>query len=530
METSRTEYNLTSESCDNITNKVLQFCKQVGAESKDALRYSLTVDECLLYWLNNGLAGNSVVLTMGKHFFSPFVQVELEGAALNPYDEQDEELGNYAETILLRLNLRPDYSYKYGKNSIRFRVKKKSMGEIAQMLITFALAIIISVIGLMLIPEEIRTGVRDSFTGPLCNLFYKVMGCIAGPMIFTSVISGICGMGDTKVLGRIGKRIVVTYVAVIIIVTSCAAIFFPFVGPGLSSSAEEVVHIGSISEGLLGLIPSTVIEPFATGNIIQIIIMANAIGVAILYLGASRTDLVVGLLEQINTIIQHLMEIIGKFIPYIIALVIVDVLWSDNISAVLSSWKVLLALLVAFVLTLGCFIIFTSVRLKTKPVTLLKKVFPVMVVGFSTASSTASLGASIETCKKDLGIKETLINFGGPLGVVLHKPINAIYYLIIVFYFANIYNVDCSLLWIVMAVALSIVVSISLPPVAGGGAVVYSIIFPSLGIPMEAAAFAIALDVVTDFFVTAFEVPLLPLTLANISHDLKMVDLDVLRS
>ena len=136
----------------------------------------------------------------------------------------------------------------------------------------------------------------------------------------------------------------------------------------------------------------------------------------------------------------------------------------------------------------------------------------------------------MESCRNSFGIKESVIKFGASLGVILHKPVNSIYYLIIAFYFANVYDVECSVMWVIIAIVLSIIVSISLPPVAGGGAVVYSIIFPSLGIPMEAVALAIAIDVITDFFVTAFEVPLLPLTLANISRDLKMVDLDILRS
>ena len=530
METIKLQYILTSEACDEIAGKVSEFCNGIGAESKDVLRYRLSVEDCLLHWLDNGLSGNSVELTMGKYMFSPYIQIEIEGASVNPYEMQDDELGNYADTVLTRLDLKPDYSYRDGKNIIRFKVKKKAMGEMTKMGISFAIAVIIAVAGLILVPEGIRGSIQESLINPVCNLFYKVLGCIAGPMIFLSVISGICGMGDTKVFGKIGKKVVVSYVIIIIVVTSCAAVFFPFIGPGLSSGSNEVTQIGSMSESLIGLIPTTIIEPFATGNIIQIILMANAVGIAILYLGASKTDLVIRFMEQVNTIIQHLMERIGSLLPYIIAFVIIDVVWGNDIASITSTWKALLALLIAFVLTLACFIMVTSFRLKANPILLLQKIFPVMVVGFSTAATASTLGTTIETCKNDLGIKEALVKFGGPLGVVIHKPINAIYYLIIVFYFAGVYNTQCSPMWIATAVALSIIVSISMPPVAGGGAVVYSIIFPSLGIPMEAVALAIALDVITDFFVTAFEVALLPLTLSNVSYDIKMIDMDVFRS
>ena len=56
----------------------------------------------------------------------------------------------------------------------------------------------------------------------------------------------------------------------------------------------------------------------------------------------------------------------------------------------------------------------------------------------------------------------------------------------------------------------------------------YSIIFAQMGIPAEAMAVALALDIITDFLITAFEMLLLPMSLINLGTSLGMVDREIL--
>ncbi|MBO4331168.1 MAG: cation:dicarboxylase symporter family transporter, partial [Oscillospiraceae bacterium] len=127
-------------------------------------------------------------------------------------------------------------------------------------------------------------------------------------------------------------------------------------------------------------------------------------------------------------------------------------------------------------------------------------------------------------------ISSSLCSFGVPLGMVMHKPVAAVYNLLLVFYFAARYGVDCSVSWIVVAALVSAVLAIATPPIPGGGAAAYTILFMQLGIPMEALAVALTIDILTDFPVTAFEMFVLPFTLINVSSGLAMIDADTLRS
>ena len=112
--------------------------------------------------------------------------------------------------------------------------------------------------------------------------------------------------------------------------------------------------------------------------------------------------------------------------------------------------------------------------------------------------------------------------------MVMHKPVSAVYNMLLVFFFAGKYQISCSAGWIVVAIIISSIIAIATPPIPGGGAVAYSIIFAQMGIPEEAMAVALALDIITDFLITAFEMYVLPLSLINISYGLGMIEKEVL--
>ena len=317
------------------------------------------------------------------------------------------------------------------------------------------------------------------------------------------------------------------YAGTTILVCACCAVFFPLLGPGLSGAGSAGGQLESVAKLVLGVFPSTIIEPFQTGNTLQIIFMAIVIGIALLYLG-QQTSAIARAIEQVNLIVQFLMVIISKLVPYVIFLVIVNMIWSGNISVMISSWKLMVIMVIAFIAVAAAFLILTSIHRKVDILVLARKNIPTFLVALTTASSAAAFGSNVKTCEKKYGIESSLIRFGIPLGMVMHKPVSAVYNMLLVFFFAGKYQISCSAGWIVVAIIISSIIAIATPPIPGGGAVAYSIIFAQMGIPEEAMAVALALDIITDFLITAFEMYVLPLSLINISYGLGMIEKEVL--
>jgi Na+/H+-dicarboxylate symporter len=279
---------------------------------------------------------------------------------------------------------------------------------------------------------------------------------------------------------------------------------------------------------LLGIFPANSIEPFATGNTLQIIFMAIVVGIALIYLDR-QTSSIAKAIDQVNVLVQFLMQFITKLVPYVIFLVVLSMIWSGNLTVLVTAWKLFVALVSAMLLIGAVFVVVTCVRMKVSPVVLIRKNTPTFLMSLTTASSAAAFGTLVDTCNNRFGIDESVVRFGVPLGMVIQKPISAAFFLLLLFFFATQYEISCSLGWICAAVFVSAVVAIAAPPVPGGAAVAFSALFAPMGIPAEALAIALAIDVAADFFVTAFQMSALQLSLVNISARMGIIEGDILR-
>ena len=528
MEALHQTFSLSLEACDEISMLVQEFCEKAGAERKDAVRYRLSVEECLVFWIEHGLEGTAVEVNMGRRLFSPFIQIEAEGPSLNPYTA-DEDLGAYAGGILASLDLSPEFAHTNGKNRIRFRVKKKERGQLETLGMVVAAAALVGVAGLYLIPDNIRTLALETLINPVYDAFFRLLGSIAGPMIFLSVAWGIYGIGDASTFNRVGKKVMLRYVATVMVVAACAGALFPILGPPLSDSDGGNGQFASVAELLFGIIPSSIVEPFATGNTLQIIFMGIVIGIALLYLGR-QTSMVAAAIEQVNLIVQFLMDFIARLVPYVIFLVIINLIWSNNASIFATAWKPIVVLIISLAFACTVFVLLTAIRMKVSPIKLARKGMPTFLVALTTASSAAAFSTNVKTCEDEFGIDPSLLRFGIPLGMVMHKAATSIVNLVLLFHFAKQFGVSCSVAWVAIAVFISAILAIAAPPIPGGGAIAYSILFPQMGIPMEALAIALAIDAVIDFPVTASEMIMMPMSLINIASELGMIDREKLRS
>lgn len=76
--------------------------------------------------------------------------------------------------------------------------------------------------------------------------------------------------------------------------------------------------------------------------------------------------------------------------------------------------------------------------------------------------------------------------------------------------------------------SFTVLVSMAVPPVPGGGTCVYMVIFAQLGIPAEAVAIAVAVEILMDYVTTAGDVVLEPLMLVKAADSIGAVDRQIL--
>jgi Na+/H+-dicarboxylate symporter len=348
-------------------------------------------------------------------------------------------------------------------------------------------------------------------------------------MIFLSVAWGIYGIGDVETLGTIGRTMMLSFLKYVFLATAGCVVFFPVLGNSFTSSSNQVSQIKAILEMILGIFPSTVVEPFSTGNTLQIIFLAVVIGIALLYMQRQTREIAIAI-GQINALVNFLMSLISRLVPFVIFMVMVSLIWSGDLSVITSVWKFMGTFLIALLGIAAAYLLITSAYQKVSPSVLIRKSLPTFLVALTSASSAAAFGTNVETCEKRYGIDPSVVSFGVPLGIVVHKPTTAAYNLILVMYFASVYHVQCTPAWLLLAVFICVVVAVSAPPIPGGGAAAYTILFLQLGIPDEALAVALTLDIISDFLMTSFDMFTLQMALINISSKMNRIDKNTLRN
>ncbi len=142
----------------------------------------------------------------------------------------------------------------------------------------------------------------------LADGFIKLIRMMVAPVIFTSVVVGIAGMGNLKRVGRIGAKAllyfeVMTTVAMVIGIVMVKAMH---PGTGVNADATKLnakdiesyvtkAHDQTVAGFFLNLIPKTMVGAFAEGEIIQVLFISVCFGLALASLGSANRPLIAGL-------------------------------------------------------------------------------------------------------------------------------------------------------------------------------------------------------------------------------------------
>ena len=522
------QYLLNDTTVDEISESVQEYCAGTKLDSKLVTRYRLSVEEVLLQWKERFGDGAAVTVRMGKRLRRNVLRIEIAGEPFDPFKSEQESIGSFGSGMLRSLGLTPEYAYTDGYNIFTYKLKRKQRNPLVSLLISLASAIGIGYLG-MLMPENLRAALLGGLIAPVNDTFLNVLGCAAGPMIFLSVAWGIYGIGDTTTLSRIGKKMIGSFIGMMfLIVVVIGVAMLPLFHLNFSGGVSDMSGLNSVFQMLLNIFPKNIFSPFIDGNSLQIIFLGVLIGIAMLFLG-KQTEVVAQAVEQINYIVQFLVEFISKLVPYFIFIAILQFIWEGTVQTLFGVSKVILVFAVAVLCMAILLVLYTAIRQKADPLMLIRKGLPTLLIAITTASSAASFGTNMSACEKRYGIDRSVTSFGIPLGMVMYKPTTALGFLSFALFFAEIYQVECSAGWLVIAFLVTAILAIATPPIPGGALTAYTIIFLLLDIPSEALAIALAIDVIVDFIDTGFDQFVLPFALINQAGRIGRLNLEKLR-
>ena len=530
----RKDFTLIPENIDSAADFADETLQMFSLPRKEVLRIRLSLEEILLRWYDNASnLKDKFTVDISRRFGRITLTVSCNRMPCDPLaaEDEDESFGSGAlgRAMLTNLGLSPSWQYQNGSNTVSFSIKKKQkLSQLSLVLIAVVSALVLGWLGLLL-PEGLRTTILTTLLDPLFNTFLSVFSCIVGPLMFLSMVWGIVNIGDTRQLGRIGKKLLGRYMIVSIIVgIVCMIAAVSFFKPTLSGAQSGQAVLQSVIEMVLDIIPGNIVEPFLTGNTLQILFMGAVVGIVMILL-RDRMQTLTQVVEQSNAVVQVILSAISSITPGFIFLSVLRLLLQGTLAQ--SAAGLISVILLSVVLSAAEILIeiVTMMKLGVSPVQAMRKLSSTFLIALTTASSAAAFPTMIDTCHNKLGIEEKLTSFALPFGSVVFMPHAVNLFILVPLFAAQLYGVELTAGSIVLCVINAVVLSVAAPPIPGGAISCYTLMFLQLGVPLEAISLAAAANVVLDFTATSGNIMALMIQTSHGASKLDMLNHDIIR-
>ncbi len=527
-----TEYPLTAEGIDDFSFCISEAFESLNINRKEALKLRLTFEEILLKWLPYACEKDAFSVEVRKKFKRLNIRLTYKNKPLNPFlkDENEDEFLDkpLSQALLENLGLMPTWQYRNDFNVVVLSYKtEKSISYIKQVVIATALGIICGIAGLAA-PDEFSSTVLNTVITPFFDTIMGLLSLVIGPMMFFSIIWGIYNIGDSKQLGIIGKRVILRFFGTLIVIAGfCMLLSLAVFDIKLGVGEDSANVFKSVIEMILNIVPKNIIDPFQSGNTLQILFMGILVGVAMVIL-KDRVDIVGKFTEQANSLITLILSWIGSLMPLFIFLSVARLMLQGTLTK--SSGNLFVPVVVGISVMIAEMAIesLTMLKYKLSPVKTLKKLSTHTLICLSTASSSAGFSAMAECCDKNMGIKKKVSDFALPFGTIFFKPDMVISFIIVPMFLSTVYSVEISVTTIILCFLNAIILSVATPPIAGCALSLYTLIFMQMGIPLEALPLAIAVQTILDFPGTANKNFDMVIQLTHTADKIDMLDKEIL--
>lgn len=361
-----------------------------------------------------------------------------------------------------------------------------------------------SITGLILGPNAV-------YLKPIGQAFLSLISMIIVLLILSSMTVGITSIHDPQKLGRIGLKTLSLYMfttmIAIAIGISLAYLFQPGVGMNLQTTEPFVVkEAPGLSEIFLSIIPSNPISSMANGEVLQVIVFAIFLGIAINFSG-ERGKPLLKVIESLAEVMYRLTAIVMEFSPIGVFALMAWVAGSFGLSAFMPLLKFLLLYYVACFIHVGfvfCGILKFLARVRILP--FFRGMGDAMMMAFSTCSSSATLPVSLHCTIQNLGVSKNVASFMLPLGSTINMNGAALYQGMAAVFVAQTYGIDLSWQATLVLVATATLSSIGAAGIPGTGFIMLSVVFTSAGIPIEGLALLAGIDRVREMVSTTLNV------------------------
>ena len=333
----------------------------------------------------------------------------------------------------------------------------------------------------------------------LPEVFLRLIKMIVAPLVLATIVTGIASMGDSAALGRIGGRALGWFITFSFISIALGLVMVNLLQPGVGLALTPTGELGELATGdftfrhfVLSVFPASPIDAMAKNDILQVLVFALFLGLALSAIGTRGAPLVRGaeaLAQAMLTVTGYVM----KFAPFAVFGAISSVVAVRGLSILITYGKLVgsfyLAMLVLWVIILSAGSLFLGRRIFT----LIRYIREPLLLAYSTATSEAALPKLFEQLDR-FGVPRRISGFVLPLGYSFNLDGSMIYTSFAAVFIAQAYGIHLPVSSQIVMLLTLMVTSKGIAGVPRASLVVIAAALNQFGLPVEGIALVLGVD------------------------------------
>lgn len=344
------------------------------------------------------------------------------------------------------------------------------------------------------------------------KIFVNLLKLMIVPLVLVSLVCGVISSEEAKSLGRLGTKTFILYLITTGVAISLALAVATLLDPGSGISLAQEFDPFVAAERppfvqvLINIFPDNPIQAMAEGNMLQVIVFAILVGIAINHTGENGRR-IGAIFEDLNVVVMKLVQLIMQLAPYGVFFLVGKVFAERGLDLLgglgLYMFCVLLALLLHLSLTYMGILTFLA---RLNPLIFLRKMRAALIFGFSTASSAATMPVTMGIVEKKLGVKNSVASFTIPLGTTINMDGTAIMQGVATVFIAGAYGIELGVAEFVTVITTATLASIGTAAVPSAGMITLAMVLGQVGLPAEAIGLILGVDRILDMVRTAVNI------------------------
>jgi DAACS family dicarboxylate/amino acid:cation (Na+ or H+) symporter len=374
--------------------------------------------------------------------------------------------------------------------------------------------------------------VADHITHPIGQLFLRLLLLLVIPLVFSSLVVGVAGLGDLRSIGRIGVKSLVYTLIVSAISVVIGLVLANTIKPGKRISPEAGARIAEqynkdakktvesavggekstdvpLLKAIKTVVPTNIFYSVGreTPDMLGLMFFALFLGICLTMVPKETAAPLIAVLEGVFAAMEVAIQVVMRLGPYAIFCLLFTITARVGFELLVSlGWFVLTVLLGLAIHMFGVYSASVYFLSRINPIVFFKRIKTAMITAFSTSSSNATLPTALRVSEENLGVPRDINSFVLTVGATANQNGTALYEGVTVLFLAQLAGVDLSIGQQLMVLYLAILGGVGTAGVPSGSIPFIIVVLTQIGVNPALIGVVLGVDRILDMCRTVLNV------------------------